>query len=229
MSEVTNVTTEQQPVLPPSEWADAIAASTEAQKPDPLPFDTVEEVLTVKVTAVAKMKIADELAADDAEKKRLECELDALKEDVKAKKAEVDVVTKRMDERYEAIRNGVQKLKGEWRVVEHVETNTVRYHDIETGELMHERAMTADERQQELFSTDYSAAERGEADDASEPTGKADGDEDAVSEPLDSTTNLTGDPDDTEIDAVELLETLETATPSGGSEAPTNPSRKKRK
>jgi hypothetical protein len=220
-------------------WQDVAAASAEAQRAEPEP-EYVTDVLQVKITDSRLATIARENADDDLEKQQLESELETLKEEVKAKKGEIDAIEKRMSERHEAVRTGVQSLKGRWRVVEIFETNTLRYVDPETGLIVHERPMTASERQQDLFSqrsptqahapaaddafpeateaSDAPANEKSAAsDDSTEEAARAEADDDEGSEleePLDralAETEPPGEPNDDDTE-IDATEILEAAT-----------------
>lgn len=142
-------------------------AQESAANPEPR-SELVTDTIKVPITDAALARIARENAADDLVRQGLEGELEDLKEKVKGKKGEIDVVTNRIAERHESVRSNQQTLRGQWRVVDIFATNTVQYLDPETGVVVFERPMAYHERQQELPLGDPSADDASDDDDDAE-------------------------------------------------------------
>lgn len=133
------------------EWPDVVEASAEAQVEAAHPPRRFPELLPVKLSdaeigdrakkaAVARRKIAEYEAQKSAAASHW--------------KAKIELAENERDELLDVIDSGVED-----RAVECVEsyeyrTGTVRVHRVDNGTLIRERAMTSQERQPDLFSTD---------------------------------------------------------------------------
>lgn len=128
-------------------WADVAAASAEAEASV---REKLTDVIEVKLTDADLANIARENAADDEAKAALQAQLDDLKSEMKDKKTSISAIEQRVRDRNTAVRKGTQARKGEWLVESLFETNTVRYLDPRTEQVVHERPMSVSERQIEL-------------------------------------------------------------------------------
>ncbi len=223
-------------------WEDVAAESTAAEnaKKAETKSTIVHDSIDVPVTEAVLAKIATDNAADDLEKQGLESALEKLKEQVKSTKAKIDVLDEAMSERHEAVRSGVQTITGRFRVVDIFETNTVRYLDPETGEVLCERPMSIGERQAELpFANGTNGSSKLE-DDATDEEESADNEEldedgdagiteddgmDAVMEALE------GDKSDAEsvVDPEAVLGAADSGAAPALSDPPSKPTRKGKK
>lgn len=245
------------PIPVPVEWSDVAAASEEAQKRDDerdeSEVDFVEDTLTIELTDADILQMATENAGRTKERADLEARLDAEKLVVKGTKGQIDAIARTIDECSIAMGNRRMTVTKEWKVVAIFENNSEQWFDPDTGRLVRTKALSAERRQQELFPTAKTVSEAldvlrnpGDGTKVShgwggdlKPVGGS-GDDVAPSsgpsELPDSTTNLTGDPDatdpfddDTEIDALEIIDAAATASPSAGSPPPSTPSRRGRR
>jgi len=192
----TDTTTET--TTPNANWSDVTAASTEQEtkREEPrseLVTDTIKVPLDERRGLVLLLANAKDSETADG----LEVELDNLKEQAKAKKAEIDVVRGRIASRHAEATSGQVTIKGEWRVVDLFATNTVQYRDPKTDEIVFERPMAPYERQTSLPLGGTAASDDGDddidlpdfgEDDASDQDDGEDGDDvEPDSEPAEGT------------------------------------------
>lgn len=213
MSETTEVTTTAaSPIAPPVDWQEVAAASAEAQKPDE-EIDHVEAMLTVDLTEADIVKMAEDNAGRLRERDDLETRLDKEKEVVKGTKSEIDSLGRKIDECSKSMGRRSTDVLKKWKVITIFATNTERWIDPDSGRVVKENAIPAARRQQDLFANvspgdDADYDDGGESEESSASEESSDASTDSDRDPLESTTNLVGDPDETEIeiDASTMLE-----------------------
>jgi hypothetical protein len=130
-------------------FADTIA-DAQANDTSLWEWDEAEEVVPVRLTPADKGRMLDENAEDQAKKDAVDTKIEGLKDQIKTLKAEADVILARTEERNRACGVGVEQRRGTYKIGTCFALNTVRYVDRETGQVMHERAIEAHERQQSL-------------------------------------------------------------------------------
>lgn len=154
----TTTTTETTPVA--EQWAQAAAASAETtttQKTSAKPPRCFSEKITCKLSDTDIVRISDEIVQADEEASELEDERKSVNDGFKAR---ISLAEQRRADLIAKVRS-----KTELREVEVIEeflfsTNTVRVSRADTKEVLRERAMTSNERQEELPLSDPAPVDR---------------------------------------------------------------------
>lgn len=188
-------------------WGDVVAASEANERASKEP-DAVYEYIDVPIDDAALAKIAMANAEDAAT-------IETLEDDIKEIRARIKPITLRIAGRNEGILSGTHNVRA--RRVDLFETNTIQYLDPESGKVLDERAMGAEDRQLEL-PLDGQAAD---ADSSHEIFD---------SDYPDSTTNLGEDgPDSEGINALDVLSAADKPVTPAESEPPSRPVKRKKK
>lgn len=159
-SDATTAPTEPAPAEPVVTWNDVVNASAEVEA-NRVEREIVEEVLDVKLSESDLADIARANAADDQEKTERQRQVDDLKTKLKDQKTAIDALTARMHDRNNSVLKGRQARKAKWILESVFSTNTVRYLDPVTEEVVLERPMERDERQISLPLVSDEAAAKG--------------------------------------------------------------------
>ncbi len=132
-----------------AEWA-AAAADAEASKEPDWDWSELEDVIDITLTDRDMADLLRANGADEEAKSEVDRTIDALKAELKEKKAESEAIAARMKDRNRSGAKGVQSRKAIWKIGTCFSLNTVQYLDPQTGEKVFERPLSASERQLEL-------------------------------------------------------------------------------
>lgn len=133
-------------------FADGIAAAeAEAGPAEPeWTWDVSEEVIDVKITDADCRAMIQANGADEDAKAAADREIDALKAELKEKRAESEALATRIRDRNRQGSKETWPKKAHWKIGTCFSLNTVVYVDPDTGEEVARRALTQSERQLEL-------------------------------------------------------------------------------
>ncbi len=135
----------------PSFAADLIAAVTDAAPEEPeWTWETSEEVIDVKITDADCRAILQANGADEDAKSEADRAIDALKAELKEKKAESEAIAARLKDRNRQGSKETWQRKAHWKVGTCFALNTLVYIDPDTGVEVARRPLTQKERQLEL-------------------------------------------------------------------------------